>query len=276
MQEEILAQNNPVFDLYAPKSSKFIGIVSIPHSGLIIPPLFEEYLTKEIRHRFEDVDTSVDELVDIKKLQESGIAVIKAHIQRVCVDLNRSPDLCVLNWKKNSMGQILVTKEVSSELEKELVAKYHSPYFETIKSLINNLERKMIKPSFIDLHSMPSRPTEYHLKITPNQALERPDFCVSDISGKSCEKSFIDDVCNELKKDYGHVTQNDPYFGGHITRHVDELFPTANNIQIEIKRGNYLDEVSKELVQDKVAKIKPVLTEMLIKTFEKYFDKYKI
>lgn len=275
MQEEIQAQTKPVFDLYAPTSDKFIGVISIPHSGENIPPLFEDYLTKEQRHRFEDVDTKVDQLVDIKKLQEKGIAVIVAHTQRICVDLNRAPELCVLNWKQNSMGQPLVLKEVSKELEQELVAKYHAPYFETIKSLINNLERKMLKPSFIDLHSMPSKPTEYHLKITPNQALERPDFCVSDVSGTTCEKNFINFICDQLKKTYPLVNQNDPYYGGYITRHVDELFPTANNIQIEIKRGNYLNEVSKELIPDKVAKMKPTLTEALIATFENFFEKYK-
>jgi len=275
MQKEILAQSTPVFDLYAPKTQKLIGILSIPHSGETIPPLFEDYLTKEYRHRFEDVDTKVDHLVDIEKLQEKGIAVIVAHIQRVCVDLNRAPEMCVLNWKKNSMGEVLVLKDIAKELEQELIAKYHTPYFEMIKSLINALERNMSTPSFIDLHSMPSRPTEYHLKITPNQALERPDFCVSDVNGTTCEKDFIDFVCHNLRKGYPVINQNAPYFGGHITRRVDELFPNANNIQIEIKRGNYLDEVSKELIQNKVEKIKPILTQTLIATFEHFYEKYK-
>src|SRR5690606_7062054 len=120
------------------------------------------------------------------------------------------------NWKKNSHGIQLVEKEPSQELESELIAKYHTPYFETLKSLIETLNIKTTKPSFIDLHSMPSKPTAYHLSVTPNQSMTRPDFCVSDIIGKSCEKPFIDLVCEKLSKYYPNVTQNDPYFGGFI------------------------------------------------------------
>ena len=275
MQDQILSTQNPIFNLYAPLNGEFIGVLSIPHSGEIVPELFEEYLTSDVRARREDVDTAVDQLVDIKRLQENGIAVIVAHIQRVCVDLNRSPDLCVLNWKKNSHGIQLVTKEPSKELEEELIGKYHTPYFETLKSLIETLKIKTQKASFIDLHSMPSKPTAYHLSVTPNQALTRPDFCVSDIIGKSCEKDFIDFVCDKLSQHYPQVNQNDPYFGGFITRHTDALFPDINNIQIEINRANYLDEKSKELIPEKANKMKNVLTEELLKTFKTFFEKYQ-
>ena len=260
-----------IFNFY-PAENKFIGILSIPHSGEIIPQEFERFLVKDQKSRMQDVDFRVNELVDIAKLQKSGIAVIVANIHRACVDLNRSQDTSVLNWKKNSMGVELVQQEPSLEENQQLQLRYHAPYFTMLKSLIEELHRHQQQVSFIDLHSMPSVPTDYHLKINPNQSMSRPDFCVSDISGKSCEKDFIDTICNELSNFSSDVTQNDPYFGGYITQHVDREFSYTNNVQIEIKRGIYMDEKDQKLDSKKVEALKSKLTQALINTFEKFYQ----
>lgn len=253
---------------YYPPEGKYIGILSIPHSGEIIPEEFKKYITSNLRHIAEDVDFAVDQLVEIEKLTKSGIAVIVANIHRVCVDLNRAPDICILNWKDNSQGEKLVLHEPNEEETNLFRGKYYSPYYEMLKTMINELHKKTDKKiSFIDLHSMPSTPTEYHLKITPDQDMIRPDFCVSDIIGKSCEKEFIDGVCNQLEKFSDFVLQNKPYFGGHITRHTHATFQRINNIQIEINRGIYMDEKERLLKPELVKDLKPNLTEALIEIF---------
>lgn len=262
---------NNIFNFYPP-AQKFIGILSIPHSGETVPSEFEKYLTKDQKARMQDVDFRVNELVHIKKLQEHGIAVIVSNIHRICVDLNRGPNECVLNWKSNSMGLKLVEADATIDEQLELKQKYYSPYYAMLKSLIENLHLNTETVSFIDLHSMPSRPTEYHLKINPNQKLERPDFCVSDVNGKTCEKEFIDYTCDQLKKFSKNVTQNDPYFGGHVTRDVDAKFSYTNNIQIEIKRGIYMDESNQTLINEKVDVLRENLTNALIKVFESFYN----
>lgn len=259
---------NEVFQYYPPKNN-YIGILSIPHSGEAIPEEFKEYITDDLTILAKDVDYAVDKLVDINALTEAGIAVIVANIHRTCVDLNRPSESCVLNWKKNSHGEQIVEKEPTEEINKLFVGKYHFPYFEMLKTMINELHKKTDKEiSFIDLHSMPSKATEYHLKITPNQDIDRPDFCVSDISGQSCTKEFIDGVCLELEKFSSNVTQNKPYFGGHITRHTHATYERINNIQIEIKRGIYMDEIKRELIPSLSDELKPKLTQALINTFK--------
>lgn len=264
-----LSKDGQIFDYYPPKPP-YIGILSIPHSGEAIPEEFKNYLVEDLEILSRDVDTGVHELVDIPALNEAGIAVIKANIHRVCVDLNRAEDVCVLNWRQNSRGENLVSADPDDEARGLLCQKYHAPYYEMLKALINELSLTRDRPSFIDLHSMPSKATAYHLKINPDQEIERPDFCLSDIEGKSCEKAFIDFAAGELAKSYPKVYQNNPYFGGHVTRHVDASFPEANNIQIEIKRGIYLDESKRQLDRSKVEKLRPVLTEALINTFKKF------
>lgn len=263
------SKKTPIFDYYAPHG-QFIGIVSIPHSGEIIPDEFKPFLIDDVVELSRDVDTAVDKLVDIDDLVKNGVGVLKANIHRVCVDLNRTPEACVLNWQKNSRGVEIVRKNPEDNDRDLLAQKYHAPYYEMMKAMINELFKFRKTPSFIDLHSMPSTPTKYHLDINPKQELERPDFCLSDIEGKSCEKAFIDFTSDQLKTAYDKVYQNNPYFGGHVTRHVDANYPGVNNIQIEIKRGIYLNEEQRTLNGKKVSKLKPVLTKALLETFKKF------
>jgi N-formylglutamate amidohydrolase len=257
---------------YFPPQNGYRGVLSIPHSGEVIPEELKPFLTNDSKALAKDVDYKVDELVDIEKLTQNGIAVLVANIHRTCIDLNRAKDICVLNWKSNSHGEKLVMKEPNQDQIISMTEKYYTPYYEMIKSSINELAKiKKDKITFIDLHSMPSRPTDYHLKINTNQKMERPDFCVSDIEGLSCDKAFIDFVCEKLGVFSSKVTQNDPYFGGHVTRHVHANFANKNNIQIEINRAIYMDEEKRCLTDSLVSTLKPNLTQALLETFM-HFD----
>ena len=130
-------------------------------------------------------------------------------------------------------------------------------------------------PSLVDLHSMPSRAEAYHLKINPTQEIVRPDFCISDISGQSCEKDYIDFISNSLNASYQNVTQNNPYFGGNITRFLHATYKPLNNIQIEISREIYMDEGNQSLLTDKVTRLKEELTNSLIEFYNHFYDKHK-
>lgn len=261
--------NNSLLDFYSPLTAP-IGLLSIPHSGLWIPDEFKAFLVSDEYTCNRDVDFEVDKLVDIPRLQQAGVAILVSRVHRVAIDLNRAQDICVLNWKQNSHGQQLVQREPTSEQIQELTLKYYAPYYELLKSTIEYLHTEHAKVSVIDLHSMPSKPTAYHLKINPNQKMQRPDFCVSDISGKSCEKSYIDYTCGQLAKFAGNVTQNDPYFGGNVSRYIDATFPFTNNIQIEINRALYMDEQKIELLKSAQTDFKQNLTEALLAVFQQF------
>jgi len=259
----------PLFDYYAPLSEDFIGIVSIPHSGEEIPDIFKTYLSGVENDYKEDVDFKVNELVDIKKLQENGIAVLVANVHRICVDLNRSENQCVLFWKENTKGKKMVIQDPSEEDIKSFIHTYHKPYFEILGSVLKELERLQSgRVSMIDLHSMPSKPTEYHMKQNPKQKSSRENFCLSDRRGKTCTPDFINFFSHELKNQAFTVAINDPYIGGYVTEFVDQY--RTNNIQIEINRSIYMDENEKKLIPEKVFLLKEKLTETLIKGFGKF------
>lgn len=260
---------NPIFDYYAPLGANYRGLLSIPHSGENIPVEFEKFLSGDLRAYKEDVDYKVNELVDIGRLQEAGIAVLVAHVHRICVDLNRSEDICVLCWKDNTQGKKLVVQNPDDIETLNFIEKYHRPYFEILKSAIQDLEkRKNGHVSMVDLHSMPSSPTAYHMKQNPNQKMHRPDFCVSDRKGKTATPEYINFFKDEFVKAGHKSTLNDPYVGGYVTEFVDQF--RTNNIQIEINRSIYMNEVSRELIPSHVLKLKPMLTDALIRGFEKF------
>lgn len=185
---------SPLFDYYAPMGAHYRGLLSIPHSGENIPPEFAPFLSGDVSAYREDVDFKVNELVDIGALQKAGIAVLVAHVHRVCVDLNRAEANCVLFWKENTQGKKLVVKDPTPSEVERFIETYHRPYYEILKASLQDLEkRKKGLVSMIDLHSMPSRPTEYHMKQNPNQKMHRPNFCISDRRGKTCTPKFIKD-----------------------------------------------------------------------------------
>jgi N-formylglutamate amidohydrolase len=260
---------SPLFDYYAPLGQSYRGLISIPHSGEIIPGVFSPFLSGNEKDYQEDVDYKVNELIDIEALQRSGVAVLVAHVHRVCVDLNRAQSNCVLFWKQNTKGEKLVVRDPSAEESKRFIEIYHQPYFEILKATLQDLEKRKSGPvSFIDLHSMPSRPTEYHLKQNPLQKLERASFCLSDRRGKTCLPEFIRFFQGKLSGKGYESSLNDPYIGGFVTEFVDRF--RTNNIQIEINRSVYMNETLKCLVPSLVERLRPALTEVLIEGFERF------
>lgn len=260
---------SPLFDYYAPLGGHYRGVLSIPHSGENVPEAFEKFLSGEQASYREDVDFKVNELVDITSLQNAGIAVLVAHVHRICVDLNRAEENCVLFWKENTHGKKLVVKEPTTVEIETFVETYHRPYYEILKASLQELEKhKSGQVSMIDLHSMPSRPTGYHMKQNPNQKQSRADFCVSDRKGKTCSPEFIRHFQKGLEAKGFSAALNDPYVGGFVTEYVDQF--RTNNIQIEINRSIYMDEAKKVLVPEKVAHLRPALTEVLIAGFEQF------
>ncbi len=262
-------QKNALFDFYSPMGPHYLGLLSIPHSGESIPEEFRPFLSGDEKAYKEDVDFKVNELIDIPVLQRSGIAVLVSNVHRICVDLNRSEENCVLFWKDNTQGKKLVVKDPTAIEVKKFIEDYHRPYYEILKAALVDLEkRKSGKVSMIDLHSMPSQPTAYHMKQNPNQKTWRPDFCLSDRKGKTCDPNFIN-YFRDIFTILGHsATLNDPYIGGFVTEYVDRF--RTNNIQIEINRSVYMDEEKKELIPSKVNSLRPLLTQVLADGFAKF------
>lgn len=254
-----------LFDFYAPYDLPMKGILSIPHSGEMIPEEFKAYLTPNQKVRDQDLDYQVQNLVDIEALRKMGVAVLVSHIHRICIDLNRPEAQCLLGWKENTQGEKIVLKEPDEEDAHRLVYLYHSPYFELFKAMLSETKNRKKRLPVIDLHSMPSVPTDYHLQKNPAQTKERADFCISDLKGKSCEKNYLNIIVSGLKTT-NTVSINDPYLGGHITQFASG-FPNINVAQIEINRKLYMNESEISVYVEKCVGLKETLMKMLTRVY---------
>jgi N-formylglutamate deformylase len=250
------------YQIFMDSEGPIDGILSIPHSGESIPTPFIKHLTDDLRALMEDVDLKVDQLVDIPKLTSANIAVVVATLHRCAVDLNRPSDKAVLNWKCNSYGVKLVTSELDQIEEQKLLNRYYHPYFNALEQLIEQYSGGGDIVPIIDLHSMPSQATAYHLKLNPNQPTERPDFCISDYNGKSCHPDYIKLAIEELGGAGFSIGYNEPYQGGHITRYYTPK--KCNIIQIETNRKLYMDEKEKVIIQNRAASLRPTLTQAIL------------
>jgi N-formylglutamate deformylase len=249
-----------IYDFYLAKDPK--AIICMPHSGLKLPAEFNDFVVSNSKVLGCDVDFRVFDLIDKERLVSSGICLIIAKNIRTSIDLNRPRAIALLNWDKNTLGQQVVVNTPDQELAQDLLQKYYDPYFEKVKETIQQYSIEQ----GIDLHSMPSRPTNYHLKKNPDQVLTRPDFCLSDLDGKSCPKVWMRKAIKRFENRNYQVGYNDPYRGGQGTVFLNEQ--GLNAMQIEIKRELYMDETNQTLIETKVSKLKENLTEILLEIFD--------
>ena len=261
---------NELFKFYPGDETKYCAVLCLPHSGDLLPPEFEKYLVEDLTALNQDVDFKVFDLIDISRLNKSGIDVIVANNLRTTVDLNRPRNTSLLNWKKNTKGVPLVVKEPQEEEVDGLLGKYYDPYFKFVTERVKKLQQALKRDDVptIDLHSMPGTATEYHIKGNPSQTIPRPDFCISDLKGKSCHGEWVEFIIKSFDECGFKAFCNDPYFGGEGTKFLFSLKSQA--IQIEINRGIYMNEETSELLEDKVLPLKDKLTNIL----ENYFKNF--
>ncbi len=260
-------QEHPLYDLYLPKTD-LIGFISVPHAGTEIPEVFKEFLTTDDRAIAEDVDFRAYDLFDHESLLLSGIGILVAKVHRVCLDLNRPPELACLNWKENTHGIPLVIKSPSEELEKKIVKEFHTPYFDCLLELLERGKKAERKIPVIDWHTMPSRPTNHHLKQNPNQPQVRPDLCISDLMGKSCKKEYIEFIMDFLTDLGLEPLMNEPYQGGYITKFLAPLH--CENVQIEVNRALYMNEYKKELIPELTNQVRGQFTELILEVCQRF------
>nr|MBP9673748.1 N-formylglutamate amidohydrolase [Bacteriovoracaceae bacterium] len=186
-------------------------------------------------------------------------------VHRCAVDLNREENMSVLWWEKNTQGITLTTQKPDDLFKQKCLETYYRPYYKKLQEIAHEFQEAKPFPA-IDLHSMPSKPTAYHLQQTPHQAQERPDFCLSDIEGTSCSPSYIHFIAEHLKSYAYNVSINNPYKGGNVTLTMKKM--QWQSCQIEIKRSLYMDEKKKELqFNTQTIELKNHLTELFLKLF---------
>ncbi len=236
--------------LDAPAGTALPLLVDCPHSGRDYPPDFDHAIARRELRRLEDA--YVDRLC--ARAPEIGAMRLVATFPRSYIDVNRAeddldPTLLDTPWPaglrpgvKCELGVGLVARglpgapiydrllgvaEVRSRIER-----CYRPYHRALADALDGLGARFGVAYHLDLHSMPAG----------DEDLERPDFCVGDADGGSCESGYTELVREWLHGRGFRVVVNDPYPGAEIIRRHGCPAKGRHSLQIEINRGLYLDE----------------------------------
>jgi N-formylglutamate amidohydrolase len=243
-------------------------LVTIPHSGEVVPPQASwlKALPEEIL--MCDVDRYVDFLYE-PSLQKLQLPYVKTEWHRYAGDLNRIPEDVDAGsvegsinpagmhrrgflWAITTYNHPLMRKPTSAKVYQELVELIYEPFHAKVRKLYESFKNAGYAKVFhIDAHSMPSVGTKEHRD--PGE--HRADIVVSDCHGKSCDPKFRDLVIAAYVIAGFKVAYNWPYFGGRVSEHYGQPSQNHHAIQVEINRDLYMDEITKKLKPVQAQKI---------------------
>jgi len=261
MDQKTNINTEQMIEILTPVQQTAPVIFSSPHSGRIYPADFLDLarLDKKAIRRSEDC--FVDEI--FAKAPHYGAPLLKALFPRAYVDPNREPyELDPTMFKEPipnyankysprvaaGLGTIARVVANGSEIYEnklnfreanERIDRCYYPYHSALEDLINNTQEIFGYCILIDCHSMPS-------VIETNESnigfRNQVDFVLGDSHGRSCSPALTMMV-EKIVSDMGYsVVRNSPYSGGFITRNYGKPADGIHALQIEIKRGLYMNE----------------------------------
>ena len=257
-------------------------VLSSPHSGQIYPPclLRDTRLHPSQLRRLEDA--FVDHLFDMAP--DAGTPLLCARFARAFIDVNREafevdPDLLDGPLPPYANGQSAKAKAglgtIPSriqgqpiyrgrlgldEVERRVRLAYW-PYHHALQALIDEGQSRFGQILLLDCHSMPSFNANGALSQGASSG-DMIDIALGDRFGSSCAPAIIRRAEAFLESRGLRVKRNRPYAGGHITAHYGQPEIGIHALQIEIRRGLYMDE-SKLRLHGALDEIKKTLGELL-------------
>ncbi|CEF54565.1 N-formylglutamate amidohydrolase [Acetobacter ghanensis] len=227
-------------------------VLASPHSGHFYPEAFVQAARQPLDILRSGEDSFVDELA--KGAQALGPPLIHATFPRVFCDVNRAAwDLdsrmfhgtipsFVSPSERGLAGLGSIPRIVADRrpiyrqrlpfMEAALrIRHYWMPYHAALAGLLEAALKQYGFCLLLDLHSMPD-------------ALQAgsPDFVLGDRYGTSCSR-HLTNVAEQTLQGLGFKTaRNHPYAGGYITRHYGRPSTNMHALQIEMRRGLYMEE----------------------------------
>jgi N-formylglutamate deformylase len=228
--------------MYRPAIAEELPVlVSIPHTGLAMPPEVSRDLASDKMRGGAMADWHLDALYAF--LPELGIDVIHAVYHRFVIDLNRPPEATPLYPGRfettlvpleTFQGEKVYARPPSAEETTRRLALYHAPYHAAIRRRLEEKVAKFGHCYLIDAHSVESRASRLHGTLVE-------DVFLGDRDGTTCDPWFTDLVAGAFARRGFKVSRNAPYKGGYITAHYggDDVVQT---LQIEMCQRLYMTE----------------------------------
>ncbi|NJO38253.1 MAG: N-formylglutamate amidohydrolase [Rhizobiales bacterium] len=159
-------------------------------------------------------------------------------------------------------GQPIYRCRLSLEDVERRVRLAYWPYHHALQRLLDEAQSQFGEVLLLDCHSMPSFAASGALCQEASDA-GLIDIALGDRFGHSCAPAIIRLAETFLQGQGLRVMRNRPYAGGHITAHYGQPHLGMHALQIEIRRGLYMDE-SQLRPHGALEDLKGILTNLLL------------
>lgn len=234
-------------DLYACERGTTALILSIPHSGLLLPEDLASRMTSAAR-ALPDTDWRVDDLYDFAA--DLCATILKANYSRYVVDLNRPPGgeslypgraatgFCPLESFNGEPIYRDGCEPDADEIERRRVT-YWQPYHDRLEAELARAGERHGHAILYDCHSIaPIVPRLFDGRL--------PALNLGTNNGLSCAPAIQDVVVEQLgSSGYAHAV-NGRFIGGYITRQYGKPEQGWHVLQMEMAQDAYMDGTTPE------------------------------
>ena len=266
----------PPIDVVRPESRSVPLVVSSPHSGCIYPPS----LLSEVRLNLEQLRRLEDGCVDhlFGSAPEIGAPLLHARFARAYADPNREayeldtelfepplPSYVNGSSAKARAGLGTIPSRIGGraiyrarlsfdEVERRMRLAYW-PYHHELQRLLAATRAEFGTVLLLDCHSMPT--------LNGCGGGDAVDFALGDRFGRSCAPLIVERAEAVLRANGFKVARNRPYAGGYITTCYGQPQADVHALQIEVRRGLYMDEATLR-PHAAMLELKPILRQLLL------------
>lgn len=274
--------NPGVFLRYDPVSNAAPVLVDVSRSGREYPPDFRSPLPFSEVH--DNVSMYVEDLCSAAPTL--GATLLYASFPNTYIDTNRSAmdiDESLIEGKwpgpvtqsdftQRGLGLLKRLSRYGTQMQerKFTVAEvqhrlnvYHEPYHCELARIMKKFKDESGRALQVSLHCMSAVGAPTHA----DPGLERADFCIGDVHGKTCTPEFLAFVVESFRS-LGHTTSvNFPYYGGELVkRHADPV-NGVESIFIEINKRMFIDTKTFKKT-DGYARVKASIDALIAKIVE--------
>ena len=234
-------------------------LLSSPHSGTAFPEGFLGGISLPCDDLRPLSDGPIDRL--LRPARRSGIASIRGLYSRAVIDLNRDPcelapgllatpgkrRLSITPKVRAGLG-VIPTRVGGMEIYRRRIGddelawridQVHAPYHAAIGRGLASLRARFGEALLIDCHSMPACSTWHNGR--------RLDVVLGDRFGRTADRMLMEMTKSICEAAGLMVGVNHPFPGGYITQHHGRPGKGIFAIQVELRRGLFMEEATHEL-----------------------------